>query len=78
MVYYPYMATKDQVNRRKELGDKLRNVREHAGQTQAQVAEAAGLNTNYYARIERGEENPSFEKLQNIMKALKIKSLDLL
>lgn len=46
--------------------------------TQADVATAADLNANYYARIERGEENPSFEKIQSIMKALGIKSLDLL
>jgi transcriptional regulator with XRE-family HTH domain len=71
------MAIKDQDYARKELGDKLKKFREHAELTQAQVAEAAELNANYYARIERGEENPSFEKLQRIMKALKIKSLDL-
>jgi transcriptional regulator with XRE-family HTH domain len=63
---------------RKELGEKLRRVREDLGLTQAEVAEKADLHTNYYARIERGEENPSFEKLQGIMKALKIKSLNLL
>ncbi len=63
---------------RKELGEKLRRVREQAGLTQADVAEKADLHANYYARIERGEENPTFEKLQSIMKALKIKSLDLL
>ena len=63
---------------RKELGEKLRRVRENLGLTQAEVAKKADLHTNYYARIERGEENPSFEKLQGIMKVLKIKSLDLL
>ena len=71
------MASNEQDIVRKELGDRLKKFREEAGQTQAQVAEAAGLNTNYYARIERGEENPSFVKLQKIMKALGIKSLDL-
>lgn len=65
-------------NTRKELGNKLRQARERAGMTQADVATAADLNANYYARIERGEENPSFEKIQSIMKALGIKSLDLL
>ncbi|MDP3993256.1 MAG: helix-turn-helix transcriptional regulator [bacterium] len=62
----------------KQLGEKLRKVREHSGLTQAEVANKADIHVNYYARIERGEENPSFEKLQNIMKALGIKSLDLL
>jgi len=72
------MAIKDQENRRKELGEKLKRVREHAGLTQTEVATKAGLNGNYYARIERGEENPSFEKLESIKDALKIKSLDTL
>lgn len=63
---------------RKELGEKLRAVREKKELTQAEVAEKAEVHVNYYARIERGLENPSFEKLQGIMKALSIKSLDLL
>lgn len=71
------MANNDQDNVRKELGKKLKKFREQSGLTQTQVADASGVNSNYYARIERGEENPSYEKLQAIMKVLKIKSLDL-
>lgn len=63
---------------RKKLGEKLRGIRETARLTQLEVAEAAGMHVNYYARIERGEENPTYDKLQDIKKALKIKSLDLL
>jgi transcriptional regulator with XRE-family HTH domain len=63
---------------RKALGEKLRGIREAAHLTQKEVAEAAGVHVNYYARIERGEENPTYDKLQDIKKALKIKSLDLL
>jgi len=62
---------------RKELGNKLKQARKKTKLTQIIVASAAGVNTNYYARIERGEENPSFEKLSKIMKALGIKSLDI-
>lgn len=62
---------------RKELGDKLRKAREKTGLTQAEVAEKADVNNNYYAVIERGEANPSYEILQRITKVLKIKSLDL-
>lgn len=72
------MVRKDQEKIRKELGEKLRAVREKAGLTQAEVAAKSGVHVNYYARIERGEENPSFEKLQGVMKALGLKSLDLL
>jgi len=41
------------------------------------VAAAAEVHVNHYARIERGEENPSFDKLQSIMKVLGIRKLDL-
>ena len=63
---------------KKDFGKKLRNAREEKKLTQADVAKMAGINTNYYACIERGEVNPSFEKLQEIVKALKIKSSDIL
>lgn len=62
---------------RKNLGKKLRDAREKEGLTQAQVAEKAGTHVNYYARIERGEENPSYEILHSILKVLKIKSLNI-
>lgn len=59
---------------RMKLGAKLRTAREKAGLTQAQVATKAGLNTNYYAVVERREGNLSVEKLHRIMKVLGIKS----
>jgi transcriptional regulator with XRE-family HTH domain len=62
----------------RRLGEKLRQVREAAHLTQADVAESADVHVNYYARIERGEVNPSYAKLQSIKKVLKIESLDLL
>lgn len=70
------MTSDDQARIRRELGERLRRAREKAELTQAEVAERSGVHVNHYARIERGEENPSFEKLQAIMKALGIKSLD--
>jgi transcriptional regulator with XRE-family HTH domain len=62
----------------KKLGLVLYKARESAGLTQQEVATKAGVHVNFYARVERGEGNPSFEKLQSIMKVLKVKSLDLL
>ena len=62
---------------RKKLGDKVRKAREKAQLTQAEVAERAGINSSYYAQIERGEVNLSVDKLQSIAKVLKIKSLDI-
>jgi len=58
----------------KGLGKKLKNIRTEAQMTQADVAKSAEIHVNYYSRIERGEENPTFEVLHKIKKALKIES----
>jgi XRE family transcriptional regulator, regulator of sulfur utilization len=62
----------------KKFGENIRKVRNKMGRTQQQVADRAGMHVNYYARIERGEENPSYETLEKIMKALKVKSKDVM
>ncbi len=61
---------------RNDLGDVLKKAREKEKLTQAEVAKSAKVHVNYYARIERGKENPTFEKLFPILKALKLESLD--
>lgn len=61
-----------------QLGKNIKKIREKLGFTQAQVAEKAGVHTNYFARVERGEENPSYEVLEAIAKALKVKSSEIL
>lgn len=63
---------------RKGYGNQFKEARELAHMTQLQVAEASGMNVNYYAQIERGEINTSIEKLHSIAKVLNIKSLDIL
>ncbi len=63
---------------RKVLGTKIRKAREAAGLTQAEVAAKAGINVSYYAEIERGEVNPSVDKLHSILKVLKVKSFNIL
>jgi len=57
-----------------KFGQNIRKVRTKADLTQEQLAERAGLHKNYYARVERGEENPSYETIEKIVKALKVKS----
>lgn len=61
-----------------ETGKRIKKIREKLGLTQAQVAKKAGININYFAVIERGEVNPSLEKLEKIAKALGVKSSDIL
>lgn len=61
--------------KRKKLGVKLKKAREKMGMTQADVAEKVGLQVNYYARLERGEENTTIDRIEKIFEVLKIKSL---
>lgn len=62
----------------KSIAGKLRSARKERGMTQDDVADKAGLSTNYYARIERAEVSPSVETLEKLVKALKIKSSEIL
>jgi transcriptional regulator with XRE-family HTH domain len=58
---------------KKAFGDRIKVAREKLELTQAEVAEQAGMTVNYYAMIERGEVNPSFEKIKSIAGVLKLK-----
>ena len=54
----------------KKHGERIKKAREKAGLTQAQVAKKVGLNTNYFAVIERGEVATSGVNLQKIADAI--------
>lgn len=71
------MNSKQDQQARIKLSKILREAREKAGLTQAEVASKAKTHKNYYAVIERGGGNISFDKLQRVMKVLHIESLDL-
>jgi DNA-binding XRE family transcriptional regulator len=75
LLRYPHMDNKESLNTQKKLGVRLKAARLKTKLTQAQVATQAGVNLNFYARLERGEVNVSFERLENILKALGVKSL---
>lgn len=62
----------------KQLGQNIKKARLKDKLTQLVVSEKAGLSVNYYARIERGEVNPSVEVLEQIFKALNVKSSNIL
>jgi len=62
----------------KQFGKNIRTARNKVGLTQKQVANKARVHVNYYARIERGEENPSYEALEKIIKSLEVKSSEVL
>lgn len=60
------------------IGHQLSIARRQKGLTQAEVAKRAGTNVNYYAKLERGEAVPSLKMLEKVVKALGIKSSDVL
>ena len=60
------------------ISRQLQRARQQGGLTQAEVAKRAGTNTNYYAKLERGEAVPSLKMLEKVVKALGIKSSDVL
>lgn len=71
----PYYFT---LKLRKELGNNLKRIRKKKELKQVEVSIDAGVNPSYYSKIERGEVNPSLEKVYRIIKALKIHSSDIL
>ena len=61
-----------------KIGKNLKSARLKAKLTQKQLAEKAGVNTNWYARLERGEENASIDTLKSLAEALKVKVSDII
>lgn len=62
---------------KEEIGKNLKKAREKMKLTQSEVAEKAGINVNYYARIERGDARASTDVLKEIARVLKVKSSDI-
>jgi len=62
---------------REEVGRRIRDLRKARGLTQAQVAERAGLNVNYYAGTERAGANLTLDTLERVAKALEVPIADL-
>lgn len=61
----------------KKIAHNLKQVRLKKGLTQAALAKKAGMNSNYYAKIERSEIKPSVSTLEKIIKALGTTSSDI-
>lgn len=56
-----------------ELGLQFKEAREKKKLTQADVAKQSDMTVTYYAMIERGEVNPSLEKVNKILAVLGLK-----
>jgi len=61
-----------------DIAAALKKVRHSKQMTQLQVAEKAGIDKNYYPKLERAESTPSLKTLQKVVKALDVHSSDVL
>jgi len=57
----------------KEIGERIRGIREEKKLTQEDVAKEVGITTSYFARIERGEEKPTMDVIKSIVRTLSVK-----
>lgn len=62
---------------REAVGRELREERQGVGRTLADVAEEAGVSTQYLSEVERGRKEPSSEVLQAVAGALGLRLVDL-
>lgn len=62
---------------REVVGQELRRRRQDAGRTLADVAQDAGVSTQYLSEVERGLKEPSSEILRAVNGALGLRLVDL-
>ncbi|MBA7617822.1 HTH-type transcriptional regulator DdrOC [subsurface metagenome] len=65
-------------NINKEVGFRIREVRQERGLSQEKLAALADLHRAYIGQIERGEKNIGLKNLEKIAKALNVNIKDLL
>ncbi len=63
---------------KKQIGQKIKDLRLRAGYSQEELAGKAGLHRTYMSDIERGERNVSVENIKKIADALNVDPSDLL
>ncbi len=57
---------------RKQVGNRIRQFRKQIGMTQEQLAHEANLERSYMGYVERGQANPTLEKLSKVARVLKL------
>ncbi len=60
-----------------QISSNLSRIRKQQRYTQRAVAELAGLNPNYYAKVERGDGMPSLKTIHKLAKALEVTATDI-
>ena len=62
---------------RRTVARNLRRLRQKLGLSQEELADRAGLNRNYVGMIEREENAPTVDALEQLAKALDINAVEL-
>lgn len=62
---------------RVQFGRQLRKMRRNRDMTQEQFSESVGISVDFLSLMERGINAPSFETLERIARALKVRVCDL-
>ncbi|NCU30679.1 XRE family transcriptional regulator [Candidatus Saccharibacteria bacterium] len=60
-----------------QISENLSRIRKEQRYTQREVANMAGLNPNYYAKVERGDGMPSLKTIHKLAKALKVNASEI-
>jgi transcriptional regulator with XRE-family HTH domain len=60
------------------VGFRVRELRQAAGLTQAQLADKCGLHRTFVGSVERGERNVALLSLRRIAQALRVSPVELL
>jgi transcriptional regulator with XRE-family HTH domain len=61
-----------------QIGEKIRKIRELKGLKQENIATALGMSVTAYGNLERGDTNLTYEKLEEIAKAMDITVSDII
>ncbi len=61
-----------------QIGEKIRKIRELKGLKQENIATALGMSVTAYGNLERGDTNLTYDKLEEIAKAMEVTVSDII
>jgi transcriptional regulator with XRE-family HTH domain len=61
-----------------QIGEKIRKIRELKGLKQENIATALGMSITAYGNLERGDTNLTYDKLEEIAKAMEVTVQDII
>jgi HTH-type transcriptional regulator / antitoxin HipB len=73
MPTYPPAPTHYRIYSPASLGQAIRHYRNEAGLTQAQLAEATGLQRSYLSELERGKETEQITRVLRLLRRLGVR-----